>query len=216
MINQVVDDWHQTLSEWDIRAKDIRDTQSGIAEGTIMGTIRDKLPEPVTAINFAKEFGCTSILRAAFYCLSVTSLKLHDDVGDHAMTAKWTLLEKTDWMRYTRGCHLLWSSTRLTAENANMLASKKCQSDSRGPKFQTSCVRYIARLLSLVFDNDGLPMDPLDLYTTILCLDKYDKHQLRDEVPSGLRTRCECNMNRVVHARRREALWKRLGMYFGF
>ena len=83
--------------------------------------IDDCFPEPAAAIRFASEFGCPSILPAAFYQLAITEPTADwdeyrcadDDAGaawEHqcalangGRTARWALLDRANLMRFLRG-----------------------------------------------------------------------------------------------------------------
>ena len=66
-----------------------------------------QFPEPASAIRLATEHRILRILPAAFYRLAINDVSVgwEDekvlDMG--AMSARWGLLEKEDWMRYNRG-----------------------------------------------------------------------------------------------------------------
>ncbi len=80
LVQQVCDDWPTTLNDYDISQAEI-DTLEGLSGRSVQDTLypcgegpypRSILPEPISAIQFAQEFGCPQILRAAFYRLSLT------------------------------------------------------------------------------------------------------------------------------------------------
>ena len=103
-------DWPRTLQEWDhlqatiVHAGELKsssvlprmdtddddDNAPSSSSGASQGPyIDDCFPEPASAIRFATEFGCPSILPAAFYQLAITDPsadwdEYRDTAGDAA------------------------------------------------------------------------------------------------------------------------------------
>ncbi|TBU47700.1 hypothetical protein BD309DRAFT_951203 [Dichomitus squalens] len=116
LVKQVVSDWPTTLHEWDILQGEISailKTPSTAAHHLYGDHPEDKaladlIPEPVSAILFAQEFGCSEILPAAFYQLSRIKVQhdwtlRSDPDGKRVALARWSLLDKDNLVRYLRG-----------------------------------------------------------------------------------------------------------------
>ncbi|PIL28645.1 hypothetical protein GSI_08687 [Ganoderma sinense ZZ0214-1] len=189
LVQQVCNDWPTTLDEYDIQQAEL-DKFLQVSRAHPFpkytpdrGRLADAIPEPVSAILFAQEFGCPQILPAAFYSLSL--IPLSDDWGnnsdwphparDHPL-ARWSLLDKENLLRYTHGCQMLneyrpdvW---RFMCEEC---AIQPGPLDVPGCK-PVPCGLYIKRLFEVVW-NPGLRVsvthgDPLRLLTRCL---KYDE-----------------------------------------
>ncbi|KAM5546276.1 hypothetical protein V8D89_000402 [Ganoderma adspersum] len=131
LISYVVGEWPTTLREWDIQQAEINAIKQTIFSVTTVDgekvdpgqLLSDRIPEPVSAIVFAREFGCTKILPATFYRLLQISFKADwslresqpavatdgdeddDDEYAYAPLARWSLLDKDDLTLYVRGLH---------------------------------------------------------------------------------------------------------------
>ncbi len=77
-------------------------------------SVADSIPEPVSDILFAQGFPCPQIFPAAFHSLSL--MPVTDDWGDNSdwlhrarnkPLARWSLLDRENLLRYTRGCQML-------------------------------------------------------------------------------------------------------------
>lgn len=114
IVEFVKEDWPQDLEEWHLfRAQfDSRLNFSHVAmQGEFSNAAEDYFPEPASALRLAIDFGITSILPAAYYRLAISSVQLQrgeDFDGQGQMSARWDLLERTDWLRLTRGKELLF------------------------------------------------------------------------------------------------------------
>ncbi|PIL28619.1 hypothetical protein GSI_08661 [Ganoderma sinense ZZ0214-1] len=83
LVSYVVAEWPTTLREWDIQQAEINAIKDTIFSVTTVDgkevdpdqLLSDRIPEPVSAIVFAREFGCTQILHAAFYRLLQINFK---------------------------------------------------------------------------------------------------------------------------------------------
>ena len=123
-------DWPQTLQEWDrlqIELDHVRDQLQASKpfdmdeDDRTMPNIDDCFPEPASAILLATTFACPSILPAAFYQLSITDASADWDeyrssdaapdvelehqtvLARGGRTARWSLLDQTNLLRYVRG-----------------------------------------------------------------------------------------------------------------
>ncbi|KAI1787046.1 hypothetical protein LXA43DRAFT_896846 [Ganoderma leucocontextum] len=122
LVKQVAADWPTTVHEWDVLQGEIAAvwklalTAANPPFGGLPddGAFSDLIPEPVSAIRFAQEFGCPEILPAAFYQLAHISLKndwrLRDHPGDPAdraakrdPLARWSMLGHDNLLRCLRG-----------------------------------------------------------------------------------------------------------------
>ncbi|KAI1784933.1 hypothetical protein LXA43DRAFT_860435, partial [Ganoderma leucocontextum] len=121
LVAQVVEDWPTTLRGWDVQQAEIQAIKDAIFT---MGDdpvdrgppLSDVIPEPVSAIVFAQEFGCPEILPSAFYRLLQMNFN-HDwslrvpELGPHPhpsscsplALARWNLLDRDNLGRYIHG-----------------------------------------------------------------------------------------------------------------
>jgi hypothetical protein len=108
----------QLVSTTDMDVDDELDDDKSSVKPT---AIDDSFPEPASAIALATTFSCPSILPAAFYQLSITDaaadwdeyrssdadpdaeLEHENTLSRGGRTARWTLLDQTNLLRYVRG-----------------------------------------------------------------------------------------------------------------
>ncbi|KAI0692925.1 hypothetical protein C8T65DRAFT_562141, partial [Cerioporus squamosus] len=113
LVKKVVADWPCTLQEWDRQEAEINAmTNPSATSGKDRRKFSRSVPEPVAAIAFAIEFGCTEILPAAFYTLSRISIVMDWDRTkppgySSSRLARWSMLDSPHFIRYLRGCHAL-------------------------------------------------------------------------------------------------------------
>ena len=218
LIDLVVSDWPKTLQEWDYREKEVLACfDNGISNG--QPRVCDMFPEPVTAINFAREFGCTEILPAAFYQLSTMRVERHaweDDVhGDTLSRARWSLLDKDDLLRYIRGCQTLWS---FRADTEYFLCPQ-CKPEMWRHPFDPEgddlhqrlpCYAYVDKLFQRVWSGsgpDGVPKNILRLYAEMQ--DDTDVPLPQHGFPRTLCTSCWCTFGDKI-AELRQEIWAKL------
>ncbi|PIL26918.1 hypothetical protein GSI_10056 [Ganoderma sinense ZZ0214-1] len=115
LVQKVQDDWPFTLEDWDRREAEIEAMRqakyiSGAPSSSSSQppSLAHAVPEPASAIRFALEFGCPSILPAAFYQLARTHVMKDWDnprsyVARTDLPARWTLLDAADLLRFLRG-----------------------------------------------------------------------------------------------------------------
>ena len=169
LIQQVTSDWPKNLSEWDKFRTEI-DMLS--AERTELDPLRDHIPEPVSAINFAREFGCAEILPAAFYLLSTIS-PCHNDwsrepVQPRRPLAKWSMLQKNDWH--------LWATWTLSGALKRIsppdLLQPPCipmyYMHGKALPESTPCYNFINRLLEQTQTSTTDPHDVLRQLASIM------------------------------------------------
>ena len=112
IVSKIKQDWPLTLEDWDRREAEIEAMRSveltSCDRAPSSKPLAYSVPEPALAIRFAREFGCTEILPAAFYQLSTTDANRDWDKPDsydahHDLSARWWLLETSDLLRVLRG-----------------------------------------------------------------------------------------------------------------
>ena len=112
IVSRIKEDWPLTIEDWDRRGAEIEAMRSvELTSGDRAPSskpLAHSVPEPASAIHFAREFGCTEILPAAFYQLSITDANRDWDKPDsydahHDLPARWSLLETSDLLHVLRG-----------------------------------------------------------------------------------------------------------------
>lgn len=130
LLRCVQQDWPRTLQDWDRLQLEVEHAREQIQDKCQNGMDEDDrtipyidncFPEPASAILLATTFSCPSILPAAFYQLAVTDASADwddfrsseagpDSELDHqntlargGRTARWSLLDQTNLLRYVRG-----------------------------------------------------------------------------------------------------------------
>lgn len=115
LVQQVCDDWPATLNDYDIRQGEVEALRQVAKSNTPFeytpdgggGRISDVIPEPVSDILFAREFGCPQILPAAFYQLSLIPVAYDwSKQFDHKPLARWTMLDGENLLRCMQGCQV--------------------------------------------------------------------------------------------------------------
>ncbi|KAI0341740.1 hypothetical protein BDW22DRAFT_1331839 [Trametopsis cervina] len=130
LLRCIQSDWPSTLHDWDRLQIEVEHARERLQHSNCMITdddesaqtyLDDTFPEPASAILLATTFSCPSILPAAFYQLAVTEASADwdeyrsseaepDTEFEHqtvlsrgGRTARWTLLDQTNLLRYIRG-----------------------------------------------------------------------------------------------------------------
>ncbi|KAI0703882.1 hypothetical protein C8T65DRAFT_741227 [Cerioporus squamosus] len=221
LVKQVPTDWPTTLVEWDRFDAELSASRKMVRypyerlEDRI--TFADLIPEPVAAILFAQEFGCSQILPAAFYHLSRinATYDLDDQTMLHAtqsMLARWSLLKKDpeNLVRCMHGFQMLddfylEAFELLSAECREGYMGYEVMSEDEELVEKSPCHPFLDRLISLVWDKrrrDTLwQRDPLRLLQE--CLNHSQFSELSKEFfPKGLCNLCQDSLGRVVVERR--------------
>lgn len=112
IIRRLEADWPQDVFDWLRLCADLK-TRSELRKILVQraGSATDTptnvlIPEPVSAIRFAREFHVPSILPAAFYTLVLTDIHHDPDslgIADTFRVARWSLLGQEDMLRLLRG-----------------------------------------------------------------------------------------------------------------
>lgn len=235
MIKRVTMDWPSTLEDWDAR-EDGNAVHSRYywQSGDQSATWSNHTSEPVSAIVFAQENGCTEILPVAFYRLA--SIDIDDEWGtantyqpDPRRRARWSLCDKDNLVRWIRG--------RKTIEARHRLITTDL---SRGVMLRTQCLPWwVVDPLNDIYDEPA-PVDPdmadypcldylwtlrdtvwkiLPAYDPLQALSQLDPHdyytlnRLKDTCPDGLCDECRYEFERWLREERVE-IWKRLPQIF--
>ncbi|PIL26931.1 hypothetical protein GSI_10069 [Ganoderma sinense ZZ0214-1] len=250
LVQKVQDDWPLTLEDWDRReaeieamrrAKDISGAPSpsqSLSPSTSQPpSLAHAVPEPASAIRFALEFGCPSILPAAFYQLARTHVMKdwdspHSFVARTDLPARWTLLYSAELMRLLRG------QTRMSEDGAASLSTDETfsailqpgclpwwentafpwfvrreveESDGREDSEAYPCYALLVRLFAAVF-REAAPgvRDPLKALKE--CVD-YERAFPESGTAKRLCTGCDERFKEWIPGARRE-LWRKLPVYF--
>ncbi|KIP09508.1 hypothetical protein PHLGIDRAFT_86570 [Phlebiopsis gigantea 11061_1 CR5-6] len=184
-------DWPRTLGEWDQLQATVAHARelNGGAGGPF---IDDCFPEPAAAIRFASEFGCPSILPAAFYQLAITDpaadwdeFRRGNDDDDAAAwehrcalatggrTARWELLDRANLMRFLRGRTAL-DAWLPDVEDCltSYLGTAECVDHFHCERVRAEC----RRVFLLEGPGRARPFDPL--HALRFLLDLVPQHQL--------------------------------------
>ncbi|GJE96790.1 BTB domain-containing protein [Phanerochaete sordida] len=118
IVQRLEADWPKDVIEWlrlcaDVRKRtELRDAIDRMYVGAPSPEPAPFVPEPASAVRFAREFDVPSILPAAFYALALTDVRADWDApgarrSELFAAARWTLLDATDVLRVARGKALL-------------------------------------------------------------------------------------------------------------
>lgn len=239
LVKQVTSDWPKTLHEWDVFQGEIAAlwklalTAPNPPFGGLPtdGAFSDLIPEPVSAILFAQEFGCPEILPAAFYQLARTSVKADWRLRNHPSAdaelnrvakrdplARWTMLGPDNLLRCLRGFQELDEyfppiRTFLCERCRPSEDNEEAEHDVGG----AGCYAFMHRMISTVGTaRRGSKRDPIAL--PLQCV------ELRDEADSitkryggrggeGLCADCWDVFEEQALVER-EKLWNNLPQYF--
>lgn len=221
LVQQVVSDWPLTLQEWDLQQAEFADIEKRRKlPGSGNFAFADLVPEPVTAILFAYEFGCPEILPAAYYRLANIDV-LHDfdarngeSCGNVPM-AKWTLADGNILRHLLQGQSSinLWADGYI--ENAAIDLTALGCGDSLDDLNDSPCCLTFRRLIAVVWGTPETRYD--DLRLLLDCLD-YENHlEYTWELVPGLRipkvpqicSECQESLHRWVERERSES-WDHL------
>ncbi|TFK89419.1 hypothetical protein K466DRAFT_597824 [Polyporus arcularius HHB13444] len=220
LVQQVASDWPTTLQEWDIREAELQAIRKVAAEDK--KKYWELVPEPVAAILFAKEFGCSQILPAAFYQLAQTNFNRdwndetiqNDSWQWDTLLARWTMLEKDDLVRFLHGCQSVDDYYVV----ADSLVSEHCYppwehyEEGLENLCKTSkCYAFLAELVAVVWGR-GARRNPLQLLLDCLEYEKYPQLS-KERFPDGLCEHCRESLPEII-ARKRKWVWDRLPEYF--
>lgn len=237
IIRRVTMDWPTTLDEWDILENERRGRRrmadSQYRSGAECIALADRTPEPVAAIVFAQENGCTEILPAAFYRLA--SIEITDDwsgtqpapgsLRHPRPRARWALCEKDNLMRRIKGRQALEDyihDVTYELKDGSMLeTAPSCRpwwidnpelvAQAVEPdRVESPCLDYLRMLCALVWDKQS-KNDPLAALLD-LEIGNYPP-ELDKTCPEGLCQGCHRDFGRWVFRERRH-LWKIIPAFF--
>lgn len=117
MVKRVVMDWPTSADDWVTHQAQFQALKRTVdnqiradREVNIIIRLADRTPEPVSAILFAQEHGCTEILPAAFYRLASTELEMEwgsEYLHDSYLKARWPLCDRDNLARWVKGRNAL-------------------------------------------------------------------------------------------------------------
>lgn len=211
LVKHVTADWPVTLIEWDRQLADFEaiemellQLQRNNDENSPRQFLSDHIPEPASAIAFAREFGCSEILPAAFYRLAVTPIdhdwdphyETNDALYDNVQVARWSRVSAEDLRCMLRGLSDLRSRWKFYVPD-QILASH-CTSDQ--------CIARLDQLLRPLAKH--APSDTYDLLELLKLLLQ------RDTPPDfGLCSRCIGSWHEWLRDERKE-VWSSLSQAF--
>nr|VWP02255.1 N/A [Ganoderma boninense] len=244
LVSYVVAEWPTTLREWDIQQAEInaiKDTMFSVT--TVDGKevdpgqlLSDRIPEPVSAIVFAREFCCPQILPATFYRLLQISFKADwslrsrradpnptptapnpnpdadadddDDEYTYIPLARWPLLDKADLTQYVRGLH---EAEEYEPPLTQFLTAECWPSfyDGWESDPDTACYRYLENMVGVFGKRRGgtAARDPLGWLKD--CMEHEKFPELAKKHPDRLCERCEIVLRREVR-KERQRIWQEL------
>ncbi|EIW56203.1 uncharacterized protein TRAVEDRAFT_73793 [Trametes versicolor FP-101664 SS1] len=233
LIEQVTSDWPCTLAAWDAsegEANAIRDTyKRSVVSNSHATRFADQIPEPASAIVFAREFACPEILPAVFYQLCRIGIKEEFEHRENyyptrsGRLACWALLGREDLTRYLHGCDALETYCkelrRKFAEGDSvaegcvpMWARPELGPTREDEKDRTGwpCYAFAERILQLAWPEDG-EREPLE---GLLKLLEYERlPDVRKDRPRGFCEDCDWGFHGWLRAER-QMLWDRLPELF--
>ena len=223
LINVVVSDWPTTLEEWDFFQTEIQAvkdkleaTNCGKAVGEGYQPLSEHLPELASAIMFAQEFGCSQILRAAYYHhLSILPRHTWDASwrtrSAEPLCARWSLLDSNVLLRCMKGAEDVLIYKPWAYELRRMNCPSQVLPIGGDRAFCSHpCVVFLQDLVTSVWSAPlRSERDPLGLL--LECLERANVY---GENRSGeLCSACRSSLHdRVAHLRRE--LWDQLSRYF--
>ena len=197
LVQQVCDDWPTTLHEYDASQAgiDAWESQPGkCVEHYPYHLIRESIPELISAIQFAQEFGCPQILRAAFYRLSLTRATAY-----WGFSREWppeplerlAALDKETLLRYIHGCQMLSSyDPPITGLMCEECVEPWIVSEQE-PPLEQPCYQYLARLFEVTRDTSPSPVHGDPLRWLARCFDYAKMPELsKEHFPHGLCEEC--------------------------
>ena len=233
LVEQVCGDWPTTLTEHDSKQGEL-DVLRKEALSILYNPrpdpdsndpqprLADSIPEPASAILFAREFpGCAQILPAAFYTLSLIPIAYDwSSRMTYCPLARWSLLDRENLLRCMHGCQAL----RRYRPRALRFMSQYCvHADDIGDT-DTPCYRFATRLFVTVFDRvdseEGLaapattPTHPDPLRLLGKCARYSEMPELAEErCPDQLCEACQHAMGKEL-VEERKRVWGELPKYF--
>ncbi|KAI1787051.1 hypothetical protein LXA43DRAFT_1031005 [Ganoderma leucocontextum] len=217
LVQQVCEDWPTALTDYDVNEAEIdalKDLPSKAADGLYpISYLTDAIPEPISAIQFAQEFGCPQILRAAFYRLSLTP------VTDYYLLrwppeplARLSALDKENLLRYIHGCQML--SKYDPSVTAFMCDECGEPWNVEDPPVDSPCYRYIERVFEVTRDKSPSPTHGDPLRWLAKCFDSYKMPELsKEHFPRGLCEECEQSFSCHL-VTERQWIWDSLAKWF--
>ncbi|PIL28650.1 hypothetical protein GSI_08692 [Ganoderma sinense ZZ0214-1] len=226
LVQQVCDDWPTTLNDYDVHQAEIDALESlpeRSAEFFSYRLVRAGTPDPISAILFAREFGCPQILRAAFYRLSLTrateywSFATSTGEWPPAPLARLAALDKGDLLRYIHGCQKLRDYeapiTALMCEEC-VMPWLVCEEEDPPLDGAHPCYQYLARLFELTRDTSRSPVHGDPLRWLGRCFDYYKMPELsKEHFPHGLCEECGEKLPLKL-AGARQRVWDSLAEWF--
>ncbi|EIW56205.1 uncharacterized protein TRAVEDRAFT_50686 [Trametes versicolor FP-101664 SS1] len=230
LIKRVVSDWPCTLAAWDASEGEANAIlKHRVLSGTNTGRFVDQIPEPAAAIAFAREFGCTEILPAAFYQLCRINIKEDFEQTDHSYLkykrlARWSLLDLENITRYLHGREELRTYCkyiRRAFDEGEPLfygcipywAFPDCPwvvPEEEKDRSERPCYAFAERILQLAWPEDE-ECDPLD--GLLRLLDYESLPEVKKGYPKGFCEKCGWEFGEWLR-RNRQGLWNRLPQLF--
>ncbi|KAM5546274.1 hypothetical protein V8D89_000400 [Ganoderma adspersum] len=241
LVAYVVGEWPTTLREWDIQQAEINAIKDAIFSVTTVDgkeidpgqLLSDRIPEPASAIVFAREFGCTKILPpAAFYRFLQISFKADwslrdrasgpdpdpnpnpdvavDDDGEyaHSPLARWSLLSNDDLTLFVHDLH--------EAEDYEPPLTKFL-SGPCWPMFydgwevdpETGWYQYLENMVNVLRKGRGGTTARGPLGWLRDCMEHERFPELAKKHPNGLCEGCQIVLRRAI-TRERQRIWEEL------
>ena len=216
--------------EWDIHQAEIQTTSEAclnfrVGDDPIADRppLSDVIPEPVSAIVFAQEFGCPELLPAAFYRLLQIdfndgwSLRASDsgqpETGPRPTAryssralARWGLLDRDNLARYVHGLH----AADAYIPDARKFVYQDCVPRVWEGEPDSPCYEYVKNMFRVVRQRRGIQggRDPR-LWLRDCLHDYVGCPELEERYPKGL---CEDCWSAVASELRRERqrVWREL------
>ncbi|KAI1787050.1 hypothetical protein LXA43DRAFT_1031003 [Ganoderma leucocontextum] len=222
LVQQVCEDWPATLHDYDIQQAEI-DTMRSLATTTPgfkytpeRGRLSDVIPEPASAILFSQEFGCPHVLPTAFYRLSLIPVESDWDTKSpwpHQALARWSILDRENFLRYIHGCQMLATYRPGVSRFMCISCIDLWEDEDEAPP----CYEFIARLFEVAWARTpsltGTHADPLR--SLAICAAEYCKmpELSKEHFPHGLCMACEDTLTAMLVAERKR-VWENLPQWF--
>lgn len=219
LVQQVCQDWPATLEEYDIKQGEIDSLREVAMDNPGFkytpdddrGRMADAIPEPASAILFAREFRCEEILPAAFYRLSLIPAIFDYSVPlVHTPLARWSILDGDSLFKCMKGCQIF----RQYRPHPSRFLSEGCADAWMIDDRETPCYRSVARLIGVVFKEgpSATHSDPLHLLAK--CSRYWEMWELsKERCPDRLCDYCEEVLS-VKLGEERKRIWRELPKYF--
>ena len=222
LVQQVCDDWPTTLTDYDIRQGEI-DVLRKVATSNVpiqygadsdhKERLSDIIPEPASAILFAREFQCPQILPAAFYALSL--IPVANDWSrklTYSRLARWSILDGESLFKCMQGCQAL----RRYHPFVPQFLSETCESAWEFESSNTPCSRFVTRLFTVIFKEGPAAVTHRDpLRQLDRCSRYWEIPELsHEQCPDRLCEDCQIEIGGKL-AEERKKIWGELSKYFG-